>query len=243
MSLASNTAHIQPADSSAPESLLAIGQVLNRLTAEFPDLTPSKLRFLEDQGLISPARTKSGYRKFSQAHLERLRMILTLQRDHYLPLKVIANFLAEVDAGGDPVIPGATQQRSASSILTPHAVLTRAELLKQSGANTKLLSEAISAGLVPAAEIFTHDTLDSVTALVALASRGISPNHLRGMRPLIDRDIEFIERVAPITSAHDDGAKQAQVVENRLEIADLLATVRGSVVRTQLQAKTATRRK
>ncbi|MDQ1529560.1 MAG: hypothetical protein QOH77_1350 [Actinomycetota bacterium] len=70
-------------------SLLSIGQVLARLNPEFPDLTPSKLRFLEERQLISPARTESGYRKFSPADLTRLRFVLTMQRDHYVPLKVI----------------------------------------------------------------------------------------------------------------------------------------------------------
>jgi DNA-binding transcriptional MerR regulator len=79
--------------------LLSIGQVLARLTAEFPDLTPSKLRFLEERQLISPARTESGYRKFSPSDLDRLRFVLAMQRDHYLPLKVIRGYLDELDAG------------------------------------------------------------------------------------------------------------------------------------------------
>ncbi len=224
------------------EPMLGIGQVLNKLTGEFPDLTPSKLRFLEDQGLIEPARTRSGYRKFTQAHLERLRLILTLQRDHYLPLRVISNFLAELDAGGDPEIPGSGNQRSASSMLTPQAVLTRAELLKQTGCTTKLLSDAISAGLIPAADVFAQDAVQTLSSLVALSLRGITPHHLRGMRALIERDVEFIERAAPISPARGDGVKQAQVLEERLEIAGLLDTIRVSVVRTRLHAKTATRR-
>ncbi|WP_164861708.1 MerR family transcriptional regulator, partial [Microbacterium sp. CPCC 204701] len=92
---------------SASAGLLSIGQVLARLSPEFPSLTSSKLRFLEVQGIVAPTRTESGYRKFSQADLERLRLALTLQRDHYLPLSVIREYLEDVDAGRDPATPTA----------------------------------------------------------------------------------------------------------------------------------------
>ena len=86
---------------SASAGLLSIGQVLARLTPEFPELTSSKLRFLEVQGIVSPSRTESGYRKFSQADIERLRLGLTLQRDHYLPLSIIREQLDDAEANGD----------------------------------------------------------------------------------------------------------------------------------------------
>jgi len=88
--------------------LYTIGQVLAVLKPEFGDLSPSKLRFLEDQGLVTPERTESGYRKFSDSQIERLRVILTLQRDQYLPLKVIRDHLDELDAGRQPLLPTAT---------------------------------------------------------------------------------------------------------------------------------------
>ena len=79
--------------------LFTIGQVLNVLSPNFPDLTPSKLRFLEEQGLVTPQRTDSGYRKFTDLDIERIRIVLELQRDQYLPLKVIRAYLAELDEG------------------------------------------------------------------------------------------------------------------------------------------------
>ena len=91
----------------ATRGLLSIGQVLAKVSPDFPDLTPSKLRFLEEQGLITPERTPSGYRKFSVEHVDRLRLILTMQRDHYLPLKVIRTHLDEIDAGNTPALPNA----------------------------------------------------------------------------------------------------------------------------------------
>ena len=93
--------------STPARGLLSIGQVLAKVSPDFPDLTPSKLRFLEEQGLITPERTPSGYRKFSVEHVDRLRLILTMQRDHYLPLKVIRAHLEEIDAGNNPALPNA----------------------------------------------------------------------------------------------------------------------------------------
>ena len=119
-----------------PAGRLSIGQVLAKLGPEFPDLSPSKLRFLEDQGLISPQRTASGYRKFDAADLERLRYILTLQRDHYLPLKVILGHLDDIDAGRTPQIPGANVRVEAPSILAVDRRLTRAELQAEAGASS-----------------------------------------------------------------------------------------------------------
>src|SRR5690606_27247691 len=123
---------------SAP-SLLSIGQVLARLTAEFPDLTPSKLRFLEERHLISPARTESGYRKFSPSDLERLRFVLTMQRDHYLPLKVIRGYLDDLDAGRQPDLPGSGTPM-APSMLSVARRLSREELIREAGATPQLLN-------------------------------------------------------------------------------------------------------
>ena len=85
-----------------PAQLRSIGQVLTILKAEFPDITISKIRFLEGEGLLAPERAPSGYRRYAQADIERLRYILTMQRDHYLPLKVIKDHLDMMDRGEDP---------------------------------------------------------------------------------------------------------------------------------------------
>ena len=127
----------------APAPLLSIGQVLAKLNPEFPDLSPSKLRFLEECRLITPARTESGYRKFSATDLERLRFVLTMQRDHYLPLKVIKGYLDDLDAGRTPNLPGAVAQQP--SMLSSERKLSRAELVREAGANAMLLDDAIAA--------------------------------------------------------------------------------------------------
>jgi DNA-binding transcriptional MerR regulator len=207
--------------------LLSIGQVLARLQDDFADLTPSKLRFLEEQGLVTPERTKSGYRKFSQEHIERLRLILTLQRDHYLPLKVIAELLEEMDAGRDPLIPGAAS-RSASSILAPKRVLSSEELRRSTGASARFLGEAIAAGLLPAAEVFPHDAVAQLSALLKLAEQGITPRHLRSLRVAAEREAELIAH-AVSTRGMKNGTPAG--TEGSLELAGYLDTVRSGVLR------------
>jgi DNA-binding transcriptional MerR regulator len=93
--------------SSGTGAFLSIGEVLTQLRAEFPDVTISKIRFLESEGLVEPERASSGYRKFSRADVDRLRFVLSAQRDRYLPLKVIRDQLAALDRSGLPVSPAA----------------------------------------------------------------------------------------------------------------------------------------
>lgn len=211
-------------------SLFSIGQVLERLEGEFGDLTPSKLRFLEEQGLVTPQRTKSGYRKFTQQHIERLRLILTLQREHYLPLKVIAEVLEEIDAGRDPLIPGASN-RSASSILVPQRLLSREELQRLTGANSRFVGEAIAAGLLPATEVFPHEVVAELTALLKLADLGLTPRHLRNMRTAAERDAELINQAVEARGARG-GSPSA--VDGALEIGEMLEVARRGVLRRRL---------
>lgn len=218
------------AEPSADSGPYSIGQVLERLQHEFGDLTPSKLRFLEEQGLVTPQRTKSGYRKFSQQHIERLRLILTLQKEHYLPLKVIAEVLRDMDAGLDPLIPGASH-RNASSILVPHRLLGRDELQRLTGANARFVGEAIAAGLLPAAEVFPHEAVAELTALMKLADLGLTPRHLRNMRIAAERDAELISQAVEARGAKG-GSPGA--TETSLELVELLETARRGVLRRRL---------
>ncbi|MBT2476349.1 MerR family transcriptional regulator, partial [Microbacterium sp. ISL-103] len=139
---------------SASAGLLSIGQVLARLTPEFPELTSSKLRFLEVQGIVTPSRTESGYRKFSQADIERLRLGLTLQRDHYLPLSVIREQLDEAEANGD-----STTLSPPPSIMPTPRRYRRDELLSAAGAGPQLLNDAISTGVITAQENYSEATV------------------------------------------------------------------------------------
>ena len=207
--------------------LLSIGQVLATLQRDFADLTPSKLRFLEDQGLVQPERTKSGYRKFSPEHVERIRLVLTLQRDHFLPLKKIAEVLAQLDSGRDPVIPGASQ-RSASTILTQKQVLSSDELCRAAGTNKRFLGEAIAVGLLPAAEVFPFDAIAQLKALVRLSQAGLTPRHLRALRVAAERDAEML---AHAVSSRGEKQGSPGAVDGSLELIEYLETVRAGVLR------------
>jgi DNA-binding transcriptional MerR regulator len=221
-----------PQRESAGPSLLSIGQVLARLSPEFPDLSPSKLRFLEERQLITPARTESGYRKFSAADLERLRFVLSMQRDHYLPLKVIRGYLDELDAGRQPAMPGGAPQ--APSMLSTERRYKRDELIRESGATVMLFNDAISASLVLPAEFFTDDALSVLKSLVELQRSGIEPRHLRGFRAAAERELGLIESALIPVARRKDASSRAKAAELAREIAGQLEIVRGSIIRSAL---------
>jgi DNA-binding transcriptional MerR regulator len=214
-------------------TLLSIGQVLARFTAEFPDLTPSKLRFLEERQLICPARTESGYRKFSPADLERLRFVLTMQRDHYLPLKVIRGYLDEIDAGRQPELPGGGSL-PAPSMLSSERRLERDELVREAGATRQLLNDAISSSLIVASDLYGEEVLAVLHALVELQRSGIEPRHLRGFRAAAERELGLIESALIPVARRKDASSRAKASELAREIAGQLEIVRGSLIRTAL---------
>lgn len=220
------------ARASGATSLLSIGQVLSRLTPEFPDLTPSKLRFLEEQGLVSPARTDSGYRKFDNADLDRLRLILSMQRDHYLPLKVIRSYLDDLDAGLSPVLPGGGAP--GPSMLVMARRFNRDELLREAGASASLLHDAVSASIILPAEHYGDDALSVLKALVDLQRSGIEPRHLRGFRGAAERELGLIESALVPMARRKDASSRAKAAEMAVEIAGQLEVIRGSLIRSAL---------
>jgi DNA-binding transcriptional MerR regulator len=217
----------------ASPSLLSIGQVLARLTPEFPDLTPSKLRFLEERGLVRPARTQSGYRKFCQQDVDRIRLILTMQRDRYLPLVVIKSYLDDVDAGLGPLLPGSAADHG-PSMLPSGRRLSRDELIREAGATPMLLQDAISASVIVPTETFGEDTLAVLKALVELQRCGIEPRHLRGFRAAAERELGLIESALIPVSRRKDPSSRARAAELAVEIAGQLEVVRGSLIRSAL---------
>lgn len=213
--------------------LLSIGQVLARLTMEFPDLSPSKLRFLEERQLITPARTESGYRKFSPSDLDRLRFVLTMQRDHYLPLKVIRGYLDELDAGRTPTLPNGSTLAT-TSILSAERRISRVELIRESGATPQLLNDAVSSSLINAAEHYGPDALAVLNSLVELQRSGIEPRHLRGFRSAAERELGLIESALIPVSHRKDPSSRAKAGELAREIAGQLEIVRSSLIRSAL---------
>jgi len=214
---------------SASAGLLSIGQVLARLTPEFPDLTSSKLRFLEVQGIVSPSRTDSGYRKFSTSDIERLRLGLTLQRDHYLPLSVIREQLDEADAGGD-----AASFAPPPSIAPTPRRYRRDELLAAAGAGPQLLNDAISTGVITAQESYQEATVTLLRGLVALDRHGIEPRHLRSLRQGAEREVALIESAMSALLRRTDAASRAKASELAPELATRIDEVRSLFVKDAL---------
>ena len=216
---------------SSSAGLLSIGQVLARLVPEFPTLTSSKLRFLEVQGIVTPVRTDSGYRKFSPADLERLRLALTLQRDHYLPLVVIREYLADVDAGRDPAPPASA---APPSIVPAPRRYRREELLSAAGAAPQLLNDAISTGVIAGSETYTDQQLAMLRSLVALDRHGIEPRHVRTLRQSAERDVALVESALSPLLRRTDAGSRARASELAPELAKRLEDVRAMFVRGAL---------
>jgi hypothetical protein len=186
---------------------LSISEVLARLRADFPEITHSKIRFLEGEGLIEPARAPSGYRRFDAADVERLRFILTAQRDQYLPLRVIKERLgrgepaaAEPPDGG-PNGPGPNG---------PGPLLTRRELLDRAGITEPQLTELESFGLLrKAGRLYGPDALEVAATAAALGGYGVQPRHLRAIQAAVDRETALIEGVvAPILKQRGPAARE-----------------------------------
>lgn len=213
--------------------LLTIGQVIARLSPEFPDLTSSKLRFLEERELVTPIRTQSGYRKFSQGDVERLRIVLGLQRDHYLPLRVIKEYLESIDAGLEPVLPGGVGGPRPSSPPRERRY-SRDELIRAAGASPLLLTDAVSSSLVPAQDHYGEESVVVLKALVELQRSGIEPRHLRAFRATTERELGLIESALMPVRRRRDGTSNARAAELAREIAGHLETIRSSLIRAAL---------
>ena len=203
-------------------SAFTIGEVLGLLRVEFPDVTISKIRFLEEQGLVEPDRTPSGYRKFSHDHVERLRHVLTLQRDHFLPLRVIRE---QLDAGA----PGVPEPGPAPFVRVLEAVEQAggrgapdpASLADAAGADLSLVEELVRHGLIrPASDgWFGPDDVEIVRAAAALSAHGLEPRHLRGFRQAADKEADLVEQVvAPLRRAGRPGAA-GEVADTAREVA------------------------
>jgi DNA-binding transcriptional MerR regulator len=198
---------------------LSIGAVLGRLREQFPDVTISKIRFLESEGLVQPARTASGYRQFTTADVERLRFVLAAQRDRYLPLKVIKEQLDAADGVSDrsPVlraVPADGLPTADDFAEQPIRRMTREELLETAGIEASVLAELEEFGLVRPGEAGLYDTVSAhiATAAKALAAFGVEPRHLRGFRAAADREVGLVEQiVSPMRK--DDGRVDETVRE------------------------------
>ncbi|MBC6450980.1 MerR family transcriptional regulator [Actinokineospora sp. HBU206404] len=189
-----------------------IGAVLQRLRPEFPDVTISKIRFLEAEGLIRPDRSPAGYRRFTGDDVERLRFVLAAQRDHYLPLRVIKDQLEQADRGGAarPLAIAVERIDPDEFAAGSDTRLTRDDVLRQAGVTGMLLDDLEQYGLVAAGSdgFYDADAVQIARLAAGLADYGIEPRHLRAFRAAADREVGLMEQVvAPMYRQRDPAAR------------------------------------
>jgi DNA-binding transcriptional MerR regulator len=192
--------------------LLTIGTVCRRLQGEFPDISISKIRYLEDQGLLAPRRTQSGYRLFSEDDVERLETILRLQRDEFLPLRVIRQELASPSGAGKE-----RRRRRAVGLADPDDELDLGELCERAAITAELARELEDYGLLqPRREggekLYPAGDVEIAVACSKLARVGISARHLRTFRTAADREAGLLEQlVAPSLRSRNSERRDAAV--------------------------------
>ncbi len=225
---------------------MSIGTVLAQLRDDFPDITISKIRFLESEGLVTPERAPSGYRRFSEADCERLRFVLTAQRDRYLPLKVIKEQLDAIDNGNGGFGSGGTVALStARGTVAPPATdfgaragrVSRESLIERTGVDSAFVTELQRNGLlIPGpAGFFDEDAVRLVEAAAALASYGLETRHLRAFKVSADREAGLVAQIAnPIAKGKGTGARD-RAEELVREIAALSVTLHTQLVKAAVR--------
>jgi DNA-binding transcriptional MerR regulator len=199
-------------------SYLGIGEVLVELRSEFPDVSVSKIRFLEAEGLITPARSPSGYRRFAPADIDQLRFILTAQRDQYLPLRVIKERLA-----------------TRAGRATRAEMVSRRELLEATGIDDQQLAELEAHGLVRrSGRLYGQDALDVASTVAELASFGVQARHLRAVRTAAERDVDLIEQVVAPTLRQRSPQAREEAASTAGQIGRLLIRLHGAMIEAGL---------
>jgi DNA-binding transcriptional MerR regulator len=227
---------------------MSIGAVLDSLRPDFPDVTISKIRFLEAEGLVTPERTGSGYRRFTAYDCARLRFILTAQRDQYLPLKVIkAQLDAQPDgelprtgsAYGVPrLVPVSGEPAESEAAVAPTQVrLSREDLLSRSGVDDMLLVSLIKEGVITTGPggFFDEHSVVIAQCAGALADYGVEPRHLRAFRSAADRQSDLIAQIAgPVVKAGKAGARD-RADDLAREVAALAITLHTSLIKSAVR--------
>lgn len=227
---------------------MSIGAVLDLLRPDFPDVTISKIRFLEAEGLVTPERTASGYRRFTAYDCARLRFILTAQRDQYLPLKVIK---AQLDAQPDGELPQSgsaygvprlvpvsdAPNDGAAGVARTQVRLSREDLLARSGVDDGLLTALVKAGVITTgpAGFFDEHSVVIAQCAKALAEYGVEPRHLRAFRSAADRQSDLIAQIAgPVVKANKAGARD-RADDLAREVAALAITLHTSLIKSAVR--------
>lgn len=223
---------------------LSIGEVLNSLRGEFSDISISKIRFLESEGLIEPSRSQSGYRRFTSNDLTRLRYILRVQRDNYLPLKVIKEHLSALDRGLEPPqLPENQPQVPKVSLSNTNKIkkpirVTESELLSESGLDARQLAELEKLGLISRLADLRHfDDWGLKIAKIAalLCEYGIEPRNLRTFKTASDREFSLIQQVTLPFAKRNHPEALDKAHEMMVEIAQLTNLLQAALIQVNLE--------
>ena len=219
---------------------LAIGKVLSLLKTEYPDISISKIRFLEAEGLLTPDRAPSGFRRYSKEDVERLRYILSAQKNNYLPLKVIKDNLALIDQGIEPVQPGpaeppkpvSPEPSSPMGGPQPPIRLTREELLQRSGLSEATMIELERQGIIRlrrGTAFYGWESLTLAIVAVKVAPLGIEARQLRLIKASADREVELIISAAAGYARRPEIAQRATI-----EIAEVIMQAHAALLQVGL---------
>lgn len=215
---------------------MRISDVLADLGSDFPTLTPSKLRFLEEQGLVEPRRTAGGYRQYSPADLERLRFVLTQQRDKYLPLRVIREQLAALDAGETGQVPAprlATADGERASVPGAPGRWTTGTLAESVGTDEDVVAALVEAGVLrqDASGHLEPWSRDALEVALALAEHGVEPRHLRPVRSAVDRQVDIVGQIVAPLRGQRAVAAQAHAASVAEEVGELFSRLHTLLLR------------
>jgi len=199
--------------------LLRIGEVVRRLSEEFSDISISKIRYLEDEGLLAPTRTQGGYRLFSEADVERLQTILRLQRDEFLPLRVIKDTL---DAPGR----AERKRRRPASLGTAEETVSLDELCERAAIDAALAKELEDFGLLSphgsgGAKQFPESDIDVAILCAKLARFGVGPRHLRTIRTASGRQSALLEQLIAPALRGRNSERRTQALRDLQQLAEL----------------------
>lgn len=222
----------------------SIGAVLARLKPDFPDVSISKIRFLESEGLVTPHRTASGYRQFSAGDVERLRYVLAAQRDHYLPLKVIKEQLDALDRGLEPATPAprlprslAVAPESAPAVPVTEVRMTRAELRAESGLSDGELTELEQYGLLEHGPggYFGADAANIAATVKELLAAGLEVRHLRAFKNSADRESALIAQLVAAQARQKDPDARERATSAAAAVSVVASRLHQLLVRTGLR--------
>lgn len=209
------------------------------LKKDFPDVSISKIRFLETEGLVTPTRTASGYRRFDAHDISQLRSVLTMQRDQYLPLRVIREQLTSQveDAGvAAPTVSGSGVRPDDFRPGSGRIRLTRSELAEQTGLPESLVIALERDGLVwpAAAGYFEEDAVAICSIAAKLGEYGVEPRHLRSFRVVANRESGLVEQIATPYSQPRDRDAKARAQQTVRELASLFVQLHAALLRAEL---------